>query len=78
MNVLADTLLDKTFAVEVTAPVKTPAVAPMLPTLALPDTVNVPSVPTLVKLDVTTVELSVVPDNVPAGATTATLDAAVN
>ena len=42
-----------------------------------PDTVRAVSVPTLVRDDVTTVALSVVPVSVPAGAMTAAVDAAV-
>ena len=38
----------------------------------------VPIVPTLVKDEETTVLFNVLPDNVPAGAITATLEAAVN
>ena len=50
----------------------------MLPTFALPETFNVVNVPTLVKLEVTTVDFSVVPDKFAALAVITTLAAAVN
>ena len=56
----------------------TPAAAPTLPTLALPDTDNVVSVPTLVKLEFTIPEFNVVPVKLAAFAVIATLAAAVN
>ena len=51
----------------------------MLPVLVMfPVTLNDVSVPTAVKLEIKTPELSVLPVNVPAGATTTAVFAAVN
>jgi hypothetical protein len=55
--------------------VASPSVA--LPRVESPETVSEPSVPTEVSEELTTLELSVVPDKVPAGATTAVAPAAV-
>jgi hypothetical protein len=53
--------------------VAVPALPLILPEIVV-DTVNPDNVPTLVKLDVTIVELSVVPVNVPAAAVTVIAD----
>ena len=53
-------------------------VPPYVGLTIVPCHVPVPMVPTLVNDEVTTVELRVVPESVPAGAMTAAVDAAVN
>ena len=60
------------------APIKLFPADSTLPASTLPVTLNDPSVPTVVKLEIKTLEFSVLPVNVPAGATTALVLAAVN
>ena len=65
------------FALPVTDNTPLAPFARLIFAVALP-TINPVSKPTLVRLDVTTVEFNVVPVNVPAGATTVLPAAAVN
>ena len=68
-------LADMTLALVILPPLP---LATKLPTVAFPVTVKLPNVPTVVRLDVTIEELSVVPVKLAALAVIAVLDAAVN